>query len=525
MSQQQQRSIPSYLRTQEQDAASLGYMAFIDQIAGPDGPRHFREFAALRDFIHLDGFPQHGIPPCVGKPIITVATLMPNTTAFEFQNVETHELGSIIDPDVLQLFLVENVTPELVKVLGGHLEIDPQFFLDYLDAIPGEFNITKEGEDIARPDLVPTPWYRLQSLEGHLPMLRSSRAGCEHIRMRFVGPRQCRRPHADNRRHAKERMRPDLQRMNVERVAGLQIPIARDTGVGGRQFDNVAMTRQCASVWFKTPADPKKPEWLKGLVLLDPPFDHSSQKEYGEMMLSMHRTCLAYLAPFDLKQQDRDLLDGRSSYRESLVRYLQTLSLNTSDFHPLLLVRGVAQIVASEWIVTNVNVERDINTVEWQLETMSAAAAADVAVLQRVLSRLFTHRRRIARYRALVEEQRELFSEQGGGSIGTMPAAWWSGPAGCRRLPKAASKALRNMQTDASQAYDLVTRNAERIAQLMELLMSVMSVREAGLSTRFGPEGESFWVFWVGSLCTWALVWSIYLLYPRLRRRNVTREV
>ncbi|KAK4097856.1 hypothetical protein N658DRAFT_561457 [Parathielavia hyrcaniae] len=589
--QQQQEGIASYMRTQKPDAASLRYTAFINQIAGSDSPRHFRKFAALRNFLHLDGFAQHGIPPCVGKPIITIATLKPNKIDFVFQNVETHELGLIIDPDVLQLFLVENITPELVKVLGRYLEIDPQFFLDYIDAIPKEFNITKGEEDVARPELVPTPCYRLQSLEGHLPMLRSSTAECEHIRMRFVGPRQC-----SNRRHAKERMRPDLQKLNVERVAGLQIPIARDTGVGGRQFDNVAMTRQCASVWFKTPADPKKPEWLKGLVLLDPPFEihHTIQKEYGEILPSMHQTCLTYLAPFNLNQQDRDLLDDRSSYREFLVRYLQTLSLNTrSDFHPLLLVRGVGRIV------TNAHVERDTNTIEWQLETMSAAAAAaDVAVLQKVLSRLFTHRRRIARYQVLVEEQ-GLLSEQGGSSasnanmpaitgrrldtqgpaddlccavkrqeaimaraganlwvqvltnlagapgnqseyvrVGPVtpaavtPAAWLPR----RLLPRAARQALRDIQTEANQAHDLVTRNAERVAQLVELLISVMSVREAGLSvrqnetltflalvatfalpfnavaavlavqTRFGPEGELFWVFWVASLCTWALV-------------------
>ncbi|KAK4096071.1 hypothetical protein N658DRAFT_57189 [Parathielavia hyrcaniae] len=200
------------------------------------------------------------------------------------------------------------------------------------------------------------------------------------------------------------------------------------------------------------------------------------------MMPSMHQTCTAHLAPLDLTQQNPDLLNDRSSYRESLVRYLQTLSLNTeSDFHPLLLVRAVARIVASEWIVTNAQVERDINTIEWQLETMSAAAAADVGVLQKVLSRLFTHRRRIAKYRALVEEQGGLFREQGGGSAGnnTMPAAWLP-----RRLPRAARRALRDMQTDADKAHDLVTRNAERVAQLVELLMSVMSVREAGLSVR-----------------------------------------
>jgi hypothetical protein len=215
------------MRTQEQDEPSLRYTAYIDKITAPGGPSHLQKFAALRNFLHLDGYAQHEIPQCAGNPIITVAAFRPHTAELEFQNVETHNLDSIINHDIPQLFLVENITPALIKLLGGHLGIDPRFFLDYIDAIPGEFNITME-EEATRRDIVPTPWYRLQSVLGHLPMLCSSRAEREHIQMRFVGPRQCNKA---NNRNASERMRPDLQKMNVERVAGLQISIARDTGV------------------------------------------------------------------------------------------------------------------------------------------------------------------------------------------------------------------------------------------------------------------------------------------------------
>jgi hypothetical protein len=249
------------MRAPQQDAAPARYAAFIDKITSVGGPRYLQRFAALRNFLNLDGYAQHGIRTHLGRPIMTVVTFKPNTAELDFQTLETHELRSIIDHDSFQLFLVENITPELVRCLGGYLEVDPEFSLDYIDAIPGDFNITKE-EEAARPDIVPIPWYRLQSVEGHLPMLPSLRAEREHIHLRFIGPRECR---GASNRNAELRMRPNLQKMNVERLAGLQIPIARDTGSGGRQFDNVAMTRQRASVWFKkTSADSKRPEWLKG---------------------------------------------------------------------------------------------------------------------------------------------------------------------------------------------------------------------------------------------------------------------
>jgi len=34
-----------------------------------------------------------------------------------------------------QLYLLENITPTVLTLLGGYCNVDPQFFLDYLDAI------------------------------------------------------------------------------------------------------------------------------------------------------------------------------------------------------------------------------------------------------------------------------------------------------------------------------------------------------------------------------------------------------
>jgi hypothetical protein len=52
--------------------------------------------------------------------------------------------------------------------------------------------------------------------------------------------------------------------MNVERTAGLHIPIARDIAAGGRQFHNVAMARSCAPVWFQKPKSATQSRWTKG---------------------------------------------------------------------------------------------------------------------------------------------------------------------------------------------------------------------------------------------------------------------
>jgi Mg2+ and Co2+ transporter CorA len=193
----------------------------------------------------------------------------------------------------------------------------------------------------------------------------------------------------------------------------------------------------------------------------------------------------------------------------------------------------------------NAYVQGDLNTIEWQLENL-LTKAADAGVLQEFQSKLFIHRRRIALYQALIEEQRALLAP----NSDSMPAAWL--PAR-RRLPSAAHQSLREMHADAKQVHDIVRRNAERVSQSVELLMSLMSVAEGklsvkqnqtltfltftatfalpfnavaavlGIQTRFGPESGSFWVFWAASLSVWGLIWLIYFLYRQIGQRKVPR--
>lgn len=112
------------------------------------------------------GFSEH-----ISLPRITVVTLSA-ADRLVFDDVEAGDLTTVISEGrELQLFPVENITAEVVKISGGHLQVDTQFFIDFLDAIPGNFDVTKE--EGAGRYIVPTPWYRIQSIEGHLPMLES----------------------------------------------------------------------------------------------------------------------------------------------------------------------------------------------------------------------------------------------------------------------------------------------------------------------------------------------------------------
>lgn len=78
------------------------------------------------------------------------------------------ELADLLKEDVgHRLFLVQNLVPKVVKLLGGHWEVPADFFLAHLEN---------------------SNWYSLQNIPENLPTLSSIHPG--HVRFQFIGPRE-----------------------------------------------------------------------------------------------------------------------------------------------------------------------------------------------------------------------------------------------------------------------------------------------------------------------------------------------
>ncbi|KAJ4073263.1 hypothetical protein NW761_014302 [Fusarium oxysporum] len=241
------------------------YASFIASLAEKaKTSRIFLRYKVLDTFLHLDSYPgPNGVPFHIGDAKISLISLDRSGNLTLTPNIKEHELAFKVDMDSSrQIFIVENITPKVIRLFGGLWNVDPQFFLDYIDAVPAEMDITKE-ETSPRPELIPTAWYRHQAVEGYLPILKSMSTRYDHVSFRFVGPREYKREYCCK---VSERMKPDMKKINVERIAGVHVPITRKLGKEGRQFDNVAMTRHCASIWFKQPDDSTHSEWTKGKI-------------------------------------------------------------------------------------------------------------------------------------------------------------------------------------------------------------------------------------------------------------------
>ncbi|KAF5585619.1 translation initiation factor eIF-2B subunit delta [Fusarium subglutinans] len=399
--------------------------------------RIFLRYKVLDTFLHLDSYPgPNGIPFHVRDAKLSLISFDKSGNLTLTPDIKEHEIALKVDMDSSrQIFIVENITPKVIRIFGGLWNVDPQFFLDYIDAVPSEMDITKEVTP-PRPDLIPTAWYRHQAVEGCLPILKSMSTRYDHVSFRFVGPREYKR---EDSCKVLERMKPDMKELNVERIAGLHVPITRKLGRGGRQFDNVAMTRHCSSIWFKQPDDSTHSEWTKAVILIDPPFE----PEDGENMYGTR---------------------ADSAYRSFICRPLPN---EGSDFHPLVVTQAVARIIASEWISTSAYIERDLNTLEWRLENDEPG----MIILESFLKKLFILRRQIRKYQGLVDEQSQLFRKY-------LPHAWIT------TYSPTTEKARAYMEGDFEQVRSTILDNAARLSDTLGLVTSMIQIRKGEQSAK-----------------------------------------
>lgn len=504
------------------------YRQFVNEIAFK-----FPRFKPLNAFLRSIKQPSPG-----NVTHITAITFSPSHKPSKPRNIDASDLETELAKGIdHQLFVVENISSTVLAQLGGYCDVDPEFFFDHIDAsIPDEQGVPVTSQKVQ--NIEPIPWYRLRNIDDHLPTLRSIQPNLDHVHLRFIGSREY---HSDQSHKLQQKL-PDriLQhagRSNVERIAGGYNPIPRKS----EMFDPVALTRHGATAWFNKRGT--NGEWTKcehsivqyiangtnanlglGIILLDPPFEESA-KGFGHRMSSKYKSFVCRPLPPGIQNKD---LDPRDTYQASFVHCL-TFSENVQSIgvpHPLAILQDLYRIIASEWLTVNTYVERDLNTIAWQLETEKRLAPEK---LEMFLEELFILRRRIGRYQSLVDEQFEIYR-------GQMPQSW-----DCSSSK--ISDVFAAIQDDFEQVQKSIQRNVDRVSESVDLITSIISVRagEMGLvqnetlrfltlvatvalpfnlvaailamQTEYGPGQRKFRIFWATSVATFVGIWVCFWLY------------
>ena len=172
-----------------------------------------------------------------------------------------------------RLFIVQDISPQTLVLFEDYWNVDPEFFLDYLD-------LSTRAPTKGKRTVKPTPWYRLGDIEDHLPPLSSTNADIEHIIIRYIGPRELSDPNGNlPQPPVPDRLKSNLRNTYIERVGGGHNPTSAESNtfsntllkwISGYPIQSqsetpelhpIALIRHSAAAWFGKESDG---QWNKG---------------------------------------------------------------------------------------------------------------------------------------------------------------------------------------------------------------------------------------------------------------------
>jgi len=228
------------------EQSARDYCKLISDLA-PSWPGH----EDLHDFVNVK---KHS-SLCPAK--ITVATIncssmgkgvSPTIEFTEFEDID--ELAKLLrfipkDDSCCRLFVVENVCPRAIALLGGRFDIDTQFFADHVNNLS---------------------WYRIDNVSKRIPALRSSEKVHDFLQLRYLDFRPIDKNESQNTVDPSNRIKigisrtwtdmlsnpnsftyPDDTTTRIMRKAAKLVPTKRE----GKTFNTLLCTRNVITAWFQ----------------------------------------------------------------------------------------------------------------------------------------------------------------------------------------------------------------------------------------------------------------------------------
>jgi Mg2+ and Co2+ transporter CorA len=219
-------------------------------------------------------------------------------------------------------------------------------------------------------------------------------------------------------------------------------------------------------------------------------------------------------------------VDDRMSYRTTLVHSFQQNGILTQKGIPtvLFLLYDLYRLILSEWVAVHIYIERDLNTIEWRLET---ERDAKLEVLESFLQQLIVLKRRIFKYQKLLDEKYQ--------SILSNHRPIWD----MEFSSHAPTKQM--LEADFLHVEKLCNSNATRVNQILSIIIPLISIRDGkatisqnrtlgyltilatfllpfnaiaailAIPKPYGPNGDQFWIFWISSVAISIAIASILL--------------
>ncbi|KAH8821331.1 hypothetical protein F5884DRAFT_716358 [Xylogone sp. PMI_703] len=286
-----------------------------------------------------------------------------------------HQSTKEDDSRQLMLFIVEDLSREVIEILGSHFDIDPSFF---------------------REHIVDYAWYNIRDRWINHPALNVVTRRQRWLQLRFVRPRyfKTKESFKDGFKQAEE--------FNVNRRPD------DDQNINSLWDDNnavVGLTRSRASFWMKSEAknkgskskDEKKQGDERGperIMLVDPTIEAGSPLWYGYRNWEPTPSVSSTDAPPD---------PPRKSLYEDLIFWAkrpQGFRFSPSDTEPAnvhLPVHALLHLVSAEWLIICDYIKCRLGQIEWGISAMGHTAwiyvivAVPLAIISLIIARMLTY--------------------------------------------------------------------------------------------------------------------------------------
>ncbi|KAI0386594.1 hypothetical protein F5Y04DRAFT_241833 [Hypomontagnella monticulosa] len=345
-------------------------------------------------------------------------------------------LNETATPNATRLYIVEDLSRDVIEHLGSKLDIDPQFFREHINDYTW-FNVRD-------------PWVELPDLN----IVSRTRP---YFRLTYMQPRY---------------FKSQASFQEAQKQAGRFNVLRRldEDNEHSSLFDDsdavVALVRSKASLWIRSARENQQ---AVGVLLIDPSITEGFPLWKGYRPFK-NSPCPSEGLPEGFKEPNR-----ASLYEELLfwIRQTSQEDIDSIEKNPKAMAFRILEIICAEWLTLSRYITARLGQIEWEIEKPEVFQGKRVDIqresmnFKSSLTKLHTWRRRLPVYRSMVADMRtKLFPDPLNSTNPSDP-------------PNDCIAALREDFTIVARHIDDLLSRTERIAAVATAVTAIEESRRA----------------------------------------------
>lgn len=364
---------------------------------------------------------------------VAVLDFIPNKPAPSDQRIKSRDelerhLDTPVAKDATRLYVVEDLSRDVIELLGFKLDIDPLFFREHINDYT---------------------WYNTRDPWVELPDLDFVSRSRPYFHLAYTQPRYFKNEESYKKAIRQAGLFNVLRRLDVD---------LEHTSRFDKEEATVALVRSKVSLWIRKATDDQP---AIGVLLVDPSITE------GYPLWRGYRPFMNSPKPSDPTSYPAA---PKTTLFEDLLFWMKQTSqedINAIQTNPRAMAFRALQIICAEWLTLSRYITARLGQIEWEIERpdfrIVKQDGKDTMNFNTSLQKLHTWRRRLPLFRDMVSETRKkLFPDEDPGTV----------PADC------IGQLRKDFGVVAGHINDLLSRT-ERIATVATAVTAIEESRRA----------------------------------------------